>query len=75
MQAVLALNPRVTKTASLVSTSTTKKSRKYWKRQVDCEGVSDKELVSCMCVYECLCLCVWMGFVIFSRRLLFLRPV
>eukprot|EP00050_Salpingoeca_kvevrii_P006076 m.287291 g.287291 ORF g.287291 m.287291 type:complete len:1028 (-) comp11749_c0_seq1:233-3316(-) len=38
IEAVLALNPRVPTHASLVSTSTTKKNRKQWKRNVEMPG-------------------------------------
>ncbi|KJE90453.1 hypothetical protein CAOG_08545 [Capsaspora owczarzaki ATCC 30864] len=46
IEAILALNPRPLTSASLVSTSTTKKNRKYWKRNQtkDCEGCATSNL-------------------------------
>ena len=46
-QNILALNPRVHKTASLVPTEETKKARKYWKRNEDHKCGGDcKELLN-----------------------------
>lgn len=38
IEALMALSPKVTTTASIVSTKTTKKNRKYWKRNAEEDG-------------------------------------